>query len=660
MFKKFYEKANTVFNILYGEKATIVSGIFLAMGIALHFLEITLPFDPIWLTIAISGSPILFFAIKYLVLYKKITSLVLISIGIISALAIGEIFAAAEVAWIMALGAILEDRTFAKTKTSIQKLISLVPSMARRVLDSKTEQIPAENVKQGDIIRILPGEQIPVDGKILAGSTSVNQAILTGESLPIDKAQGDEVFCGTLNLHGSVDIVCTNESKNSSLQKMVRLVEEASANNSPIQRIMDTWAVRLILIALAIAGLTFVFTGDLIRTVTVLVVFCPCAMALATPTSIMAAIGQASKHGVLVKSGHALEIMGNVNQIAFDKTGTLTTGKLTVTDIVANKNQTKEHVLQTCATAEQRSEHPLAKAVMEHYHNTSTQSLEQNGDFSMQAGLGVSYELANTRIRCGKLAYLKQNNITISAELSEQEIILRKQGKALIFVAENQECIGIVALADSIRGSARTSLATLHNLGIKTTLLTGDSKITADFIAKQIDIDTIHAELLPEEKVQKVQELQTQGNTVCMIGDGINDAPVLAGADVGAAMGSGADAAIEAADIVFMTSSMEAIPQSIADVGIAMGQAGSDISIEAADIALIGEDLNKVAYLKKLSNATVFNIKFNIAIALGINILAVLLGVFGIIGPVIGALTHNGGSILVIINAARLYDKKIG
>lgn len=626
MFKKFYEKANTVFNILYGEKATIVSGIFLAMGIALHFLEITLPFDPIWLTIAISGSPILFFAIKYLVLYKKITSLVLISIGIISALAIGEIFAAAEVAWIMALGAILEDRTFAKTKTSIQKLISLVPSMARRVLDSKTEQIPAENVKHGDIIRILPGEQIPVDGKILAGSTSVNQAILTGESLPIDKAQGDEVFCGTLNLHGSVDIVCTNESKNSSLQKMVRLVEEASANNSPIQRIMDTWAVRLILIALAIAGLTFVFTGDLIRTVTVLVVFCPCAMALATPTSIMAAIGQASKHGVLVKSGHALEIMGNVNQIAFDKTGTLTTGKLTVTDIVANKNQTKEHVLQTCATAEQRSEHPLAKAVMEHYHNTSTQSLEQNGDFSMQAGLGVSYELANTRIRCGKLAYLKQNNITISAELSEQEIILRKQGKALIFVAENQECIGIVALADSIRGSARTSLATLHNLGIKTTLLTGDSKITADFIAKQIDIDTIHAELLPEEKVQKVQELQTQGNTVCMIGDGINDAPAL----------------------------------KIADVGIAMGQAGSDISIEAADIALIGEDLNKVVYLKKLSNATVFNIKFNIAIALGINILAVLLGVFGIIGPVIGALTHNGGSILVIINAARLYDKKIG
>lgn len=219
MFKKLYEKANTVFNILYGEKATIVSGIFLAMGIALHFLEITLPFDPIWLTIAISGSPILFFAIKYLVLYKKITSLVLISIGIISALAIGEIFAAAEVAWIMALGAILEDRTFAKTKTSIQKLISLVPSMARRVLDNKTEQIPAENVKQGDIIRILPGEQIPVDGKILAGSTSVNQAILTGESLPIDKAQGDEVFCGTLNLHGSVDIVCTNESKNSSLQK---------------------------------------------------------------------------------------------------------------------------------------------------------------------------------------------------------------------------------------------------------------------------------------------------------------------------------------------------------------------------------------------------------------------------------------------------------
>lgn len=625
MLKKLYENANTLFNILYSEKMTLVSGIFLALGIAVHFLHISMPFDPIWVTIVISGSPIVFFALKYLILYRKITSLVLISIGILAAISIGESFAAGEVAWIMALGEILEERTVAKTKSSIQNLMSLVPTMARRITQNNEEQIPAEEVRQGDIIRILPGEQIPVDGKIIAGSTSVNQAVLTGESLPVDKKLDDEVFCGTLNLHGSVDIVCTKESKDSSLQKMVRLVEEASANNSPTQRIMDTWAARLILLALTIAGLTFVFTGDLIRMVTVLVVFCPCAMALATPTSIMAGIGQASKNGVLVKSGYALETMGKVNQIAFDKTGTLTTGKLTVTDIIADKNQSKDHVLQACANAEQRSEHPLARAIMEHYRKNLDLPLAETGEFTMQAGKGVICTLQGTVITCGKLPFIQEQNIAVSAYLKEQEEHLRKQGKALVFVAENSICIGIVALADTLRDTAKQSLARLRELGIQTALLTGDNKITADFFASQTGIDTIHAELLPEEKVQKVQEMQQNGKTVCMIGDGINDAPAL----------------------------------KIADVGVAMGKAGSDISIESADIALIGEDLNKISYLKKLSNATVFNIKFNISIALGINLIAVILGILGLIGPVLGALVHNAGSILVVLNAARLYDKKI-
>lgn len=625
MFKKLFESANTFFNILYAEKMTIVSGIFLALGIAVHFLHISIPFDPIWVTIAISGSPILFFALKYLLVHRQITSLVLISIGILAAIFIGESFAAGEVAWIMALGEILEERTVAKTKSSIQNLMSLVPAMARRIVNKNEEQIPAEEVKQGDIIRILPGEQIPVDGKVITGNTSVNQAILTGESLPVDKALDDEVFCGTLNMHGSIDIVCTKESKDSSLQKMVRLVNEASAGSSPIQRVMDTWAVRVIIIALTIAGLTFVFTGDLIRMVTVMVVFCPCAMALATPTSIMAGIGQASKNGVLIKRGHALEIMGNVNQIAFDKTGTLTTGKLTVTDIIADENQDKNQILHACALAEQRSEHPLAKAIMEYYHKTQDLPLNQDGEFTMQAGKGVFYKTEKNIISCGKLPFIKEQNISVSKYLEEQKEILYKQGKALIFVAENGTCTGIIALADTLRDTAKQSLNSLRELGIQTALLTGDNKITAEFFADQAGMDIIHAELLPEEKVQKVQEMQANGKIVCMIGDGINDAPAL----------------------------------KIADVGVAMGKAGSDISIESADIALIGEDLNKISYLKKLSDATVFNIKFNISIALGINLIAVILGIAGIIGPVLGALVHNAGSILVILNAARLYDKKI-
>ncbi len=623
MLKNLYERANTLFNILFAQNMTIVSGIFLALGIIMQFMDMNFIFNPIWVTILISATPIIFFALKYLILYRQITALVLISIGILSALAIGETFAAAEVAWIMALGEILEDRTVSKTKHSIQNLINLVPTMARLISQDKEEMIQAKQVKLNDIIRILPGEQIPVDGEIIAGATTVNQAILTGESLPIDKKIGDEVYCGTLNMHGSVDIRCTNESKNSSIQKMVRLVEQASANNSPIQRIIDTWAVRLILIALTIAVLTYIFTGDLIRTVTVLVVFCPCAMALATPTSIMAAIGQASKNGVLIKSGHALEAMGKVNAIAFDKTGTLTTGKLTVTDIIA-ENGNQQEVLFLCAEAEQRSEHPLAKAVLQHYKKESQEPLPQDGEFSMEAGLGIVYKNNAHTIRCGKIQYMQQNAIEISSSLQSQEEILRKQGKALIFVAKDNQCIGIITLADTIRETAKDSIQALHELGITTTLLTGDNKITAEFFANKIGIDTIHAELLPEEKVQYVQKLQKE-NTVCMIGDGVNDAPAL----------------------------------KFADVGVAMGQAGSDISIEAADIALIGEDLGKIAYLKKLSDATVFSIKFNIAIAFTINFLAMILGIMGIIGPVIGALTHNGGSILVILNAARLYEKKI-
>lgn len=629
MYKKLYEQANLFFNFLYSEKMTIASGIFLAAGIIFHFLDMNfffIPDLPIWLTIFISGSPIVFFALKYLLLYRKITALVLISIGILSAMAIGEFFAAAEVAFIMALGEILEERTVSKTKTSIQNLVRLVPAMARKIHNGQTEEIPAENVRRGDIIRILPGEQIPVDGIILSGTTSVNQAVLTGESMPLDKKTGDDVLCGTLNTHGSIDIECTRESKDSSLQKMVRLVEQASANNSPIQRTVDIWAVRLIILALTIALVTYLATDDLIRTVTVLVVFCPCAMALATPTSIMAAIGQASKNGVLIKSGHALEAMGSVNQLAFDKTGTLTTGKLSVTDIIADQNQDPETVLSLCALAEQRSEHPLAKAVLAHYHSkANAQKLDQDGEFTMTAGLGIAHKTENGTIFCGKLAFMHKMQVSVSPYLLEQETILRRQGKALIFVAKDNVCLGIAALADTLRESAKESLEKLRTLGVQTALLTGDSQITAEYFAKQVAIDDIHAELLPEEKVQKIKDMQAQGKTVCMIGDGINDAPAL----------------------------------KFADVGIAMGQAGSDISIESADIALIGEDLNKLAYLKKLSNATVYNIKLNIAIALGINALAMILGILGIIGPVIGALTHNGGSILVVLNAARLYDKKI-
>ncbi len=678
MFNQIYEKSNLFFNFLYDTKMTLISGIFVLLSFLCLMLNYKTPLDFAWFSILISGTPILFFSIKYLVLYKRITALVLISIGIIAAIMIGEAFAAAEIAVIMAIGSILEQRTTEKTKAGIKGLINLVPTMACKIdKNNKEIRILAEEVQKGDTLRVFPGETIPVDGQIIHGASSVDQSILTGESLPVDKIVGDEVLCGTLNGFGSLDILCTKEAKDTSLQKFIRMIEEASKNESPIQRIVDTWAVRLIPVAIIIAFLTYLFTDSVIRAVTVLVVFCPCAMALATPTSIMAAIGQAAKNGVLIKSGEALEKMGEVDLITFDKTGTLTHGELIVSDLINFSNYSDLDFLYFAAKAEKRSEHPLAKAIVRHFNNEYGEDTEQiehaeyteytksplqsspknslvntntprhemnphtnknvfaknlysddadkNSTFTMLPGKGVEEIEANEIILCGRKTFLEEKNIPISERILSKENELRKQGKALVFIAINGECLGFIALADKLRESSATMVHELNTMGVKTALLTGDNAITADYFAKQVGIHDVHSDLFPEQKVETVQAFQAKGNIVCMIGDGVNDAPAL----------------------------------KLADVGVAMGKAGSDIAIEAADIALIGEDLGKITYLKKLSIATVRSIKFNIFMALSINITAVILSILGLLGPVTGALTHNGGTILVLLCAARLYDKKI-
>ena len=666
MFKQLYEKADEFFNFLYGTKMTILSGVFVLISFVFLMLEYDTFIDFAWGSILISGLPVIFFAFKYLILYRRITALVLISIGIIAAILIGEEFAAAEIAFIMAIGGILEERTIAKTKAGVQGLINLVPTMARKIDDTKKEKmILAEDVMIDDIIRIFPGESIPVDGIIVSGSSSVNQSILTGESLPVDKLAGDTVLCGTMNGFGSIDIRCLKEVKDSSLQKLIRMVNDADKNEGPIQRIVDTWAVRLIPMALLIALLTYIFTDDIIRAVTVLVVFCPCAMALATPTSVMAAIGQATKHGVLIKSGEALEKMGKVNVIAFDKTGTLTHGDLVVSDYVsfadrtdqAEKNERNAHnesgekishdttgvhdrsadnvVFRLAALAEKRSEHPLAKAIVTGYlekfpEDTSFYEEKDADTFSMIPGKGVEVNVDGDVLLCGRRIFLEENNVPVTKGILAKAVLakeakLRSEGKALVFVSKNGMLMGIIALSDRLRESAISMIGELDKLKTKNVLLTGDHQVTAQYFAKKVGITDVYSDLLPEEKVAKVQDLQRSGGIVCMVGDGVNDAPAL----------------------------------KLADVGVAMGKAGSDLAVEAADIALIGEDLGKIAYLKKLSLAAVWSIKFNIFIALSINVAAVIFSILGWLGPVTGALIHNAGSVLVVLSAARLYDKKI-
>ncbi|NLC63304.1 MAG: cation-translocating P-type ATPase [Thermoanaerobacterales bacterium] len=614
-------------DVLAGVPMTIVGGVFLIASLILILMKIEVPVDPAWASVIISGIPLLYLAIWRIINNKgmsKISSALLISIAMIAAVAIGDVFAAGEVAFIMAIGAILEEKTAERSKRGLKELISLAPQQGRQIDNGKEEMINAKEIKVGFILRVLPGEIIPVDGKIISGNTSVDQSIMTGESLPVGKEVGDSVFCGTINRFGAIDMEATHIGEDSSLQKLIRMVQDAENRQAPIQRIADKWATWLVPVALLIAVVTYFVTQDIVRGVTVLVVFCPCALVLATPTAIMAAIGQATKHGIVIKSGEALENMGKVDTIAFDKTGTLTFGKLEVSDTISSKPDMEENTLLTLvASAEARSEHPLGKAIVAHAKDKGITLIDAEG-FRMEAGKGIYANVSGRNLFCGSEKYLIENGIDIPKKLSDTLDTLRNQGKASILVAADGLCVGVIGLSDVLRSTAKEMVAELNEMDTQIVLLTGDNRRTADYFAKQVGITSVRAELLPEEKVQNIVQLQQQGKSVCMIGDGVNDAPAL----------------------------------KTASVGVAMGAMGSDIAVDAADIALMSDDISKIPYLKRLSNGTVRTIKFSISLSLFINFVAILMSFMGWLTPITGALVHNAGSIFVVLIAALLYDRK--
>lgn len=606
---------------------TVASGIFLLMSFALPKFGINLPIDPAWVTVIISGIPLLYLAVWRVIHnpgISKISSALLIVIAMFAAVAIGDLFAAGEVVFIMAIGAILEDMTTNRAKKGLKKQISLAPTQGRKIENGKEKMIPAEEIQYGDVLRILPGETIPVDGNIITGETSVDQSIMTGESLPVDKGVGESVFCGTINRFGAIDITATKIGEDSSLQKLIRMVQEAEEKQAPMQRIADKCASWLVPVAFIIAVIAGLVTQNIVRAVTVLVVFCPCALVLATPTAIMAAIGPATKHGVIIKSGEALEKMGHTDTIAFDKTGTLTYGRLEVSDVIPfHKAWNDTKLLSLAASAESKSEHPLGKAVVAFAKGKNIPITEAK-DFKMTAGKGVYAEAAEHKLFCGNERFLAENNIFLDKENLASLNKLRGQGKASILIAEDKECVGIIALSDILRTESKDMVSSLAAMNTRTVLLTGDNRKAADYFAGQIGITEVHAELLPEEKVERIEKLQADKKMICMIGDGVNDAPAL----------------------------------KIADVGVAMGSMGSDIAVEAADIALMSDDISKIPYLKRLSNATVKTIKFSITLSMCINFVAVTLSVLGMLTPTTGALVHNAGSCFVVLIAALLYDRK--
>lgn len=629
MLKKFID-------FLAGLPMTIAAGVFLLLDLVPHLIEefggeaIHLPFllfDPAWVTIVISGIPLLYLAIWRIIHnpgISKISSALLICIAMFAAIYIGDLFAAGEVAFIMAIGALLEEATTKRARKGLKNLISLTPAKGRRLKDGKEEMIPAEDIKQGDILRILPGETIPADGKIISGETSVDQSVMTGESLPVDKGVGEDVFCGTINRFGSIDISATNIGEDSSLQKLIRMVQDAENKQAPMQRIADKIASWLVPVALLIAVGAYIFIGNIVTAVTVLVVFCPCALVLATPTAIMAAIGQATKHGVIIKSGEALEKMGRVDTIAFDKTGTLTYGRLDVSDILSFDDSISEtKLLSLAASAETKSEHPLGKAIVACAKSKEVE-ISESTSFKMMTGKGIYAEVEDFKLLCGNEKFLIENGVSIESDIQSVLDRLRTQGKASILIADEKKCFGLIALSDVLRPEAKDMVSRLADMQTKTVLLTGDNRKTANYFAEQVGISEVRSELLPEEKVQNIEDLQTKNHKVCMIGDGVNDAPAL----------------------------------KTADVSVAMGSMGSDIAVDAADIALMSDDISKIPYLKRLSNATVKTIKASIALSMCINFVAIVLSLMGILTPTTGALVHNAGSCFVVLIAALLYDRK--
>lgn len=584
------------------------------------FEPFPLPFNPAWIAVVLCGIPIVLEAIIGLVTAFDIKADVLVSMALIASICIGEDFAAGEVAFIMQLGALLEDITVAKARAGIEKLVHLTPRTARIITPDGEKIIPAQEVSLGQIIRVLPGETVPVDGVILKGETSVNQAVMTGESLPVDKTVGDQVSSGTVNQFGAFEMEALKVGEDSSIQRMIRLVQSADAGKAKIVGLADRWATWIVVTALTAAGLTWAFTGEIIRAVTILVVFCPCSLVLATPTAIMAAIGNSTKHGFLIREGDALERLSGVTKITFDKTGTLTYGKPKVVKVFSVLSGfTEEDLFRIVASAEQFSEHPLGKAVAGSYKKQGGK-LSPCEDFLMVPGGGVSGKVEGKTVSAGNLKLMESSGILLPENLLEEGNSFIKEGCTVIYTVIDNIPAGLLVLSDTIREEAQGMVSGLEALGVQPVLLTGDNRNASETVGKILGIREIIPECLPEDKLNRIGEYQDSGNFVCMIGDGINDAPAL----------------------------------KKADVGIAMGGIGSDIAVEAADIALVNDEIRELPHLFALSKRMMNTIRANILFSMGLNFLAIGLAITGILNPVVGALVHNAGSVVVIVNSALL------
>jgi copper-(or silver)-translocating P-type ATPase len=565
------------------------------------------------------GTPIVVSAIESL-LHKDIDVDLLATVAIIAAVIIGEYLAAALTVLMLSGGEILEDYTANKTSKAIQLLIESAPKTARIRKDGKEIQTPIENVKVNDIVLVKPGEKIPIDGEVLNGNASVNQASLTGESVAVQKSVNCKVLSGSIVELGVLEIRAEKVGEDTTFAHIIKLVREGQENRAPIEKIAHRYARFFAPILGLIAIGTYIITGNAIAVVSTLVIACPCALTLATPTAVVASIGNAAKRGILIRGGATLEAAAKTDTVVLDKTGTLTLGTPQVVDVKTFNGKTGAQVITLAAAAEKFSEHPLAKAILDYANKEGICVVDPTG-FQVLPGQGVIVNYQGKEVLAGNEKLLQTKKVAVDGQAQESMITQKEIGRTVFLVCENSVVVGLVSVADASREGVAEAVANMRDVGVKNVvMLTGDNSATAQAIADQVGINEVESDLLPEGKVGYIKKLRGNGNQVLMVGDGINDAPAL----------------------------------TAAHVGVAMGKTGTDVAIETADAVLISDDLSKVPQMIKTGRKTVSLIKQNILIALVVNVIGVTLAVSGIINPVAAAAIHEGNALFVVLNSARL------
>ncbi len=552
---------------------------------------------------------------------RKITVNVFVAVALIATVAVGEFRPAAIIVFIMSVVGALESYTLDKNRRNIRNLLDLAPQTATVRRGGAEVTIPIGEVAVGTVVVVKPGERVPVDGVVVAGASSVNQAPITGESMPVEKFKGSEVFSGTLNLTGRVEARATKVGLDTTLARIVHLVEEAQGRKAPIQNLADRFTVWFLPVVLVLAIIVFFVTGNLKTAVSMLLVACPCAFAIATPTAVTAGLSNMARRAVLVKGGIFFELAGKIDALVVDKTGTFTLGRPEVLDVLAFDGVPEKEILEMAAVAEKYSEHPLGKAVVNCAKGRGLEVPDPE-DFKVEIGRGVVARWKGQDIAVGKEEFLKGKGVSVSAQAGGMVADQTQQGRTAILVARGVEAVGLIAIADEVRPETRAAIGCLRQVmgNRNITMLTGDNALVAGAVASRIGVDSFRAGLLPEQKQEFVSKLQAEGRTVGMIGDGINDAPALA----------------------------------LADVGIAMGAAGTDVAIETADVALMNDDLGRVADFMLMSRAVLRRIKLNIFFSIIYNAVGLGLGSLGMLTPVMAVVFQEAGCISVVLSSTLL------